>query len=117
MLIKIIQVAIKIGSRYASKYAYPVSRGLANIEKPAFNYAYRGVRMSRLKNPIYKGYKAGTVIGLAGDAILDALPESNISETGKDGKTRNNLVKFRRKRQFNQNCRPRQYKRYRTNYR
>ncbi len=96
VLLKIFETALKL----AVKHAYPVSRGLANVERPAFNYAYRGGGFTRwVKKPIYRGYKAGTVIGLAGDAILDALlSESDVTETGKVGKTRDNMVKSYSKR-------------------
>ncbi len=121
VLIKIVETAIKL----AAKYAYPVSRGLANVEKPAFNYAYRGGGFTRwVKKPIYQGYKAGTVIGLAGDAILDALlSESDVPETSPVGKTRDNMVKSRTKRKYNPSDKPycysprRPYNRYSNPYR
>ncbi len=71
--------------------------------------------MSRLKNPIYKGYKAGTVVGLAGDAILDALlTESDVPETRKIRKARDYVVKFGSKRKYKTDCRPRKRRSWRT---
>ncbi len=85
----------------ARKYAGPIARGLANVERPAFNYAYRGNRMGRLKKPIYAGYKAGTVIGTVGaqlrDAYISSLQESPPDSLGKTGK---HMVQFGRKRKY-----------------
>ncbi len=88
--------------RVAKQFAPRIVRGLAEYEKPLFKWAYSGNRLGRIGKPIYRGYKAGTVIGLTGDAILDALlsPESYVSQTGKNGKTRVYMVKSRRKRQY-----------------
>ncbi len=81
--------------------AIPIARGLSNIEKPAFNWAYRGVRLQRLKKPIYEGYKYGTYIGIAGKGILDcALSQSPITETGDESQTRKQLDFSRAKRQY-----------------
>ncbi len=105
MLLRIFQEVIRAGRQYA----YPVSRGLANIEKPAFDYAYKGQRLSRLKKPIYRGYKAGTAVGLAGDAILDALlSEIQESAPGTLSEKRKYMVKPGGKRfRYKKRCPPR----------
>ncbi len=115
VLIKIVTEAIKIAAR---KYAYPVARGITEIERPLFRYAYRGKRMGRFGKPIYKGYKAGTVIGLAGDAILDALlSESDVPETSEIRKTRSYMVTSRSKRLNKADYRACLRNRRRTKYR
>ncbi len=89
------------------RYAYPISRGLANIERPAFNYAYRGNRMSRIKKPIYRGYKAGTVIGTVGAQLRDAYISSLVSTpSDSQSKTGKHMVKSGRKRQYRKKCYP-----------
>ncbi len=115
VLLKIIETGIKIAGQLARKHAYPVARGITEIERPLFRYAYRGQRFGRFGRPIYKGYKAGTIIGLAGDAILDALlSEVDVPETSQERETRNKLVFSSTKRKQYTNCRPVQRRRRRT---
>ncbi len=104
-------IIVREAIRLIARNAYPIARGLSNIERPAFDWAYKGIRLSRLKKPIYEGYKYGTYAGIAGSALLDALSQSPDQRTDQYSKTRNNMVKSGRKRQRSQNCRP--YKRYR----
>ncbi len=113
MLLKVIQEGVKLVRRHG----YPIARGLAEYEKPLFKWAYNTPRLSRYGRPIYRGYKAGTVAGLTGDAILDALTSTDSTETGKNGKTRNNMVKPRRKRQYRQKCRTNGRRGWTTRYR
>ncbi len=112
------EIARQIG-RYAIRNAYPVARGLAEVERPLFRYAYRGNRMGRIGKAIYRGYKAGTVIGLTGDAILDALlePSSYVTPTGKERKTRDYMVKSFAGRKRRNYCKPRQSRFGRTGWR
>ncbi len=107
----------EIFRQFARRYAGPIARGLANVERPAFDYAYRGARMSRLKKPIYRGYKAGTVIGTAGAGLRDAFLSSSPSDSASDKpETRNNVVKPRSGRlkyskyRFNRRCREPRYR-------
>ncbi len=108
-LLLFVQPAIRLIREFAPR----IARGFAEYEKPLFKWAYSGQRLGRIGKPIYRGYKAGTIIGLAGDAILDALlTESYVSETSQERKTRNYMVKSRAKRKYKTNCYPRKRNRY-----
>ncbi len=79
-----------------------LARGLAHYERPLFKWAYQGNRMGRIGKPIYRGYKAGTVIGTVGAGLRDAYISSIIPEASEDPQTRTNMVKPRPGRQYNQ---------------
>ncbi len=110
-------VLIKIVTEAIKAYGPRIARGLAHYERPLFRSAYNSPRLWRMGKPIYRGYRAGTIIGLAGDAILDALlSESDVNETpsSQERKTRDYMVKSRTKRKYSEKCPPYRRNRGRT---
>ncbi len=78
--------------RLVKEFGPRIARGFAEYEKPLFRWAYQGNRLGRIGKPIYRGYKAGTIIGLAGDAVLDALlQESYVDTPRSQSKARGNM--------------------------
>ncbi len=96
MLIKIVQEAVRLGIRYGK----PIARGLATYEKPLFQRAYKGYPRWYSKKA-YNYYRASTVTTIVKpgvDYYLDALTQTDGSETDSNRETRNNVVSTRRKR-------------------